>query len=165
MQANSGDDATFSDLLATHQVLFNFPSKGWLFKLDPEAAGVGRKWQAPGLDTHDWISFEIRKFWEEQGWANYDGVAWYRHTFTGPALPEGKKIQLVVGAVDESATVWINGEKAGEFDEGDAGWDKRFSLDVTGKLASGRENQIVFRVLDQAGAGGLWKGIRLLAEK
>jgi hypothetical protein len=70
----------------------------------------------------------------------------------------------VFGAADENAMVWLNGEKIGEHCIGEYGWDQRFSIDVTGKLKSG-ENQLVVRVLDLGGVGGLWKGIDLMADK
>ncbi len=47
-----------------------------------------------------------------------------------PSVWRAEKVQLYFGAVDESAWVWVNGIKVGQHDEGEAGWDKRFGLDV-----------------------------------
>ncbi|HID07835.1 MAG TPA: hypothetical protein EYP10_11900, partial [Armatimonadetes bacterium] len=125
-QRGYDDESTFGDLLKTHEILFDFPAKGWLFRPDPEDRGIKEKWYRVDLDEADWSPIEIKKFWEEQGW-DYDGVAWYRTRFVVPQIPKGRKIFLVVGAADESATVWLNGERIGVHDIGEAGWTKRFS--------------------------------------
>jgi hypothetical protein len=163
-QQGYDDQATFGELRETQDVLLDFPATGWLFRTDPQDRGIREKWYRVDLPADGWKPIEIRKFWEEQGW-DYDGVAWYRTTFTVPTIPAGRKIELVVGAADESATVWINGEKVGVFDMGEAGWDQRFSLDVTGRIQPGQENQITFRLLDRVGAGGLWKSVKIMAAK
>ena len=36
-------------------------------------------------------------------------VAWYRRSFEAPALDGGRRLLLHFGAVDYSATVWVNG--------------------------------------------------------
>ncbi len=163
-QANYSDAAVFGDLLTTHDVLLDLPATGWLFRVDPSDKGIREQWYRDDLDEKPWKPIEIRKFWEEQGW-NYDGVGWYRLRFTAPDIPRGRKVALVVGAADESATVWLNGQKAGVHDREEGGWDKRFSLDITKDLKPGRENQIAVRVLDCTGAGGLWKSIKIMAPK
>jgi hypothetical protein len=158
----SDDQSTFGDLAATHDLLFSFPSGGWSFRVDPDGVGERDQWFATP-QAAKWKPIEIRKFWEEQGW-DYDGFGWYRTTFKVDRIPDGKKISLVFGAVDENATVWLNGEKIGEHCIGEYGWDQRFSLNVTGKAEAG-ENQLVVRVLDLGGVGGIWKGLELVAEK
>ena len=159
------DDASvFGDLLETHEVLFDFPATGWVFRADPEDKGIREEWPLAAPSTAEWSPIEIKRFWEEQGW-DHDGVAWYRTEFIVPSVPKGKSLQLVVGAADESATVWIDGEKVGTFDIGEAGWDKRFSFDMTGRIEAGKKTPIAFRVLDRTGVGGLWKSIKITAAK
>ena len=152
--------------------MLSFPSDGWRFRVDPDRVGEKEQWFAkPPFESEPqgrrqaagWGPIEIRKFWEEQGW-DYDGFGWYSTTFKIDRIPDGKKISLVFGAADENAVVWLNGEKVGEHCIGEYGWDQRFSIDVTGKLKAG-ENQLVVRVLDLGGVGGLWKGIELMADK
>lgn len=158
----SDDQTTFGDLMATHQLLLDFPSAGWRFRADPNRVGEQNKWFAIASSA-EWTPIEIRKFWEEQGW-DYDGFGWYRITFKIDRIPEEKKLSLVFGAVDENATAWLNGEKVGKHCIGEYGWDQRFSIDVTGKIKPGT-NDLVVRALDLGGVGGTWKGIELLAEK
>jgi len=88
-----------------------------------------------------------------------------------PESAKGQKIELVVGAADESAWVWVNGVKVGEHDEGEAGWDKRFSIDVTAAIrpgavqryASSRRTLIAVKVLDRTAFGGIWRSAKLLS--
>lgn len=160
-QEHFDDTSTFGDLLKTHDALLDLPADDWRFKPDPELHGDAEKWFKRDFDDSRWENVRIKQFWEEQGF-DYDGVAWYRRTIDVPAVPSGKKIELVFGAVDEGATVWLNGEQIGAHDDGEVGWDKRFSIDVTGKIQPG-QNQLAVRVLDRTGPGGIWKSIKLLA--
>ena len=156
------DTATFGPLARTHETVFGFPAKGWSFRMDPDDVGTQQEWFRVDLNAKDWSPIEIRKFWDEFGW-NCVGYGWYRTTFVAPGLPAGRRIELVVGAADEGAAVWLNGEKVGEFDQGTSGWDKRFSVDITGKLRAGKENSIAIRVSNNEGIGGLWKSIKIMA--
>ena len=159
------DNETFGDLMATHRVILDLPVAGWRFRTDPADAGAKEKWHRVDLDEKGWNGIEIKRFWEEQGWAGYDGVGWYRLSFEMPAPPPARPLLLVVGAADESATVWVNDRRIGVHDIGpDAGWLKRFRMDITSALRVGK-NQITFRVVDTTGAGGLWKSIKIMAPK
>jgi hypothetical protein len=157
------DTSTFGDLLIAQSLLFDIPNDGWHFKLDPENKGRDARWFADETPSTDWASIETGKFWEEQGY-DYDGVAWYRRTIGVPNIPAGKKITLVLGAADESAWVYLNGELIGEHDIGEGGWDQRVAIDVTGKLRTG-QNNLAIRVLDRTGPGGLWKSVKIFCEK
>ncbi len=56
-------------------------STGWKFKL-----GDDRSWSDPGLDDSNWRAIRPGAAWEKQGFADYDGYAWYRlHV----RMPEG----------------------------------------------------------------------------
>jgi hypothetical protein len=60
----------------------------------------------------------------------------------------------------------VNGVKAGVHDEPpDFGWDKRFAIDVTGKLKPGEANTIAVKVGNSSLAGGIWKSVKLAVEK
>jgi hypothetical protein len=71
---------------------------------------------------------------------------------------------MVVDAADESAVIWLNGKKLCNHDIGEYGWDQLFTCDITGRIHAGN-NQLTIRVLDRAGAGGLYKSIKILSEK
>ena len=45
-------------------------------------------------------------------------------------------------------------------------WKKRFLVDVTGRLRSGRSNHLAVRVVDYGPfGGGIWKPVKLIAER
>jgi len=134
------------------------------FKLDPDDVGEQEKWYATGLDDSKWDTIEIRQWWEPQGY-RYDGVAWYRRTIQAPPSAKGRKLYLAFGAVDESAWLYVNGLRAGDHDQGEYGWDKRFLVDVTDQLRPGEPNQITVMVYDRGAYGGIWKSVKLIAPR
>src|SRR5207247_6434871 len=117
------------------------------------------KWYETSMTWTD-QRIRIGRFWEEEI-GDYDGYGWYFTGFDAPSIPGGRKVSLVIGAADESADVWLNGEKIGSHDIGELGWDQRFSLDITRKLHPG-SNRLAIRVLDRSGPGGLWRPIKIL---
>ncbi len=142
------------------------PKTGWKFRTDPGGDGHVGKWFDPALDESDWIEIEIEKFWhdaEPEKVGQYLGIGWYRTTVTAPPKPEGAINQVILRfeSVDESTWLWINGEYAGVHDIGPGGWRTTFDLDITPFLRWGQANQITVRVLNTAGAGGIYKPVEL----
>lgn len=165
-QPGYSDEATFGDLRAKYDFVADLP-KVWEFRTDPGRVGERERWFAPEVDLADWRGLEIGKFWDEQG-VKYTGDAWYRLTWVAPTarVPQKARLILWFGAVDETATVWVNGVRAGAHREPpDIGWDKRFAVDVTGKLKLGQTNTIAVKVGNSTLAGGIWKSVRLAVEK
>lgn len=71
-------------------------------------------------------------------------VVWYRRNFSVEESDyAGKRVLLKFGAVDTVASVWINGEYAGEH----TGGHTSFELDITAFLRSG-ENELTVRAVD-----------------
>jgi hypothetical protein len=131
---------------AEKHLLLDLTPGAWEFNADPNAESS---------------PIQVGKFWEEQGW-DHDGHGWYRTKFR--LSRRAKKIVLHIAAADESATVWLNGKEVGTHDIGENGWDRPFSFDVTRFLKPGdAENELIIRVLDRAGAGGLWKTVTLVS--
>jgi hypothetical protein len=134
---------------------------GWRFQTDTRQTGHKQKWFDTGFNDSSWQNISINKAWEEQIGQSYDGVGWYRLTFTLPEKPAQAGTDIVFDSVDESAWIWINGEYVGQHDIGTAGWNKRFAMDVSDLLKWGGQNQITVRVLDRMQAGGIWKPVYL----
>lgn len=166
-QPGHDDESTFGAYLRGGKtVVLDLPRTGWMFQTDPQDKGRSEQWQDADRDVSDWKPIEIGKFWEEQGQARYDGVAWYRLSFAAPAdIATGAPLRLAIGAADESAWVWLNGTSVGEHDAGSGGWRDMFDLDVTGTIRPGAQNTLVIRVFDRGGAGGLWKSIKLVRQQ
>lgn len=73
---------------------------------------------------------------------------WYRRTFTVPAAWSGRHIVLNFGAVDQQATVYVNGTTVGMHT---GGYDA-FSFDITSALHSG-SNEVIVGVYDPTDSG------------
>jgi beta-galactosidase/beta-glucuronidase len=71
-------------------------------------------------------------------------VCWYRRRFERPNLAPGERLLLHFGAVDHSATVWVNGAIAARHDGGYT----PFSVDITRFLVGAPEQLIVVRAYD-----------------
>jgi len=140
------------------------PKTGWKFRADPSRYGHVRKWFDPKLDEQDWIEIETEKFWHDarpEKIGRYLGIGWYRTVVALPQKPEGVINEAVLrfDAVDESTWLWINGQYAGMHDIGPNGWRTTFDIDVTPFVNWGGPNQITVRVLNTAGAGGIYQPV------
>lgn len=137
------------------------PLRGWKFAKDLKGDMHEGGCYSTGFDDSGWKTVEIGKFWEHFI-GIYDGIGWYRLTFTAPAKPEHyNAVELRFSAVDENGWVWLNGIYIGQHDLGKSGWNVPFSLDVTREIEWGKPNQLTVRVLDSGGAGGIWKPVHL----
>lgn len=154
------DESTFGDLKPWYEEVLSLPSE-WVLAFDAQDRGVQERWFAPDYDALGWRKVRIGAFWEEQGY-DYDGVAWYRVAFTVPEALRGRIVRLFFGAVDDAAWVFVNGQLAGIHDEGGR---RRFSVEVTHLLRFDAPNLLVVRVLDRGGPGGIWKSVKLMAER
>lgn len=133
--------------------------ENWLFRTDPKFDGHRVGWFKKELKENKWTKIKIG-YWEEQGFKDYDGIAWYRFKFRMPPAPaEMKAVELYFRGVDESAWVWLNGKYVGQHDLGPSGWDKPFHLDVTGEILWGKENVLAVRVEDTQYGGGIWRPV------
>ncbi len=149
----------------------------WQFKWDPKEIGREEKWFAEDLNTKDWLKARTDEWWEDQGvgkrWKkkygeDYNGLAWYRTTFTITPDYKGRKISIYFGAVDEAAIVWVNGSKVldrpypykGDKDS----WRKPFMVDISKVVRFGSTNTVVVEVEDRAGKGGIYKPASIVAD-
>jgi glycosidase len=126
----------------------------WLFKIDSLDRGVAEKWFDKGFDRTDWSRVSVPDYWDRFNLESYDGIGWYARTFeladtSGP-------MALVFGGVDDDADVWINGTKVGTH----VGYSEPFYFEVGGNLRPGK-NEIVVRVNDRGGSGGIYKPVTL----
>ncbi len=136
------------------------PTTGWKFILDKEISGHKKGYFNVECDTSQWADIGVG-WWENLGYKDYDGFAWYRIEFTAPEKIDSNAVELNFGAVDEAAWIWLNGTYLGCHDIGLAGWKVPFDVDCTKELKWGEKNILVVRVQDAADAGGIWKPITL----
>ena len=135
------------------------PFEGWTFRTDPTECGHLEKWFDVKFNDSKWRRIAVNTTWEKQGYAGYDGIAWYRVKFRMPPKTKCLAVELSFGGVDESAWVWLNGKYIGQHDIGPDGWKVPFKLDVTQEIKWGEENLLAVRVEDTEHAGGIYKPV------
>ena len=94
---------------------------------------------------------------------HYTGIAWYRIDVDVPDDWAGLDARAVFDGVDDSFTVWLDGARLGQFGDPATGttvWLEQQVQPLGQRLTPGRHT-LVLRVVDHAGAGGLWKPARL----
>jgi hypothetical protein len=136
------------------------PGNGWKFAVDPMTNGHEKNFFAINFDDSSWKELKIGG-WNAQGIRDYSGVAWYRLTFKMPEKIDSNAVELYFRGVDECAWVWLNGVYCGQHDEGPAGWNRPFWLDVTKEIRWNAENTLVVRVYNSVQDGGIWKPVSL----
>ncbi len=128
---------------------------GWLFKIDSTDQGLAARWFAEGFDRSDWLQVNVPDHWDRYNLGPYHGVGWYARTFE--VADTSGPMALVFAGVDDDADVWINGMKVGAH----VGYSEMFSLDVGHSLRRGK-NEVVVRVNDRGGPGGIYKPVTLV---
>jgi len=131
--------------------------EAWDFLVDPTGVGEASGWHRDGAIGGGWQPLHTTAAtWSEQGLHYYKGAAWYRTRVDLPQAAAGDSLYLFFGGVDEKATVWLNGELAGESAVGSF---RPFDLDVTGLARPGASNTVAVRVLNEklneVGTGGI----------
>jgi hypothetical protein len=135
----------------------------WRFK-----TGDSERWKDPQYDDHGWDRIFVPAVWETQGYAHYDGFAWYRIHFTIPAELGEKSMVLLLGKIDDLDETFINGEQIGNtgrvYDnprrnrhEDEYNMVREYTI-PSGVLKAGTENTIAVRVFDGKGYGGIYQG-------
>jgi len=117
----------------------------WQFAFDDKDEGLGAGWH---LDSKPYTRTIIVPFCFESklsgiGDTSFHPVVWYRRQFEIPAAWKGRRVLLHFGAVDYKATVWVNGQVAGEHEGGNT----PFRFDITPMLKPG-SNTVAVRVWD-----------------
>lgn len=136
----------------------------WRFRTDPDDRGRAASWADPktAVDGAEWRDLRAGSHWENQAddLRHYTGVAWYRIDLDVPADWRDLDARAVFDGVDDSFELWLNGEPAGSFGDPVTKttiWLERQVAELGRRLRPGERNTLVLRVVDHAGAGGLWK--------
>jgi beta-galactosidase len=146
----------------------------WLFRTDSQNAGTKENWFGASVPARGWRKVIVPHTWQvEAPLVDYRGIAWYWRSFEAPAAWRESAVRVEFEAVFHSATVWVNGELAGEHSR--KGYTA-FALDITHLLHWGRTNTIAVRVdnafnehmvprgrsSDWAHDGGIFRPVQLL---
>lgn len=66
-----------------------------------------------GYDDRNWESIKVPAPWENEGFANYNGYAWYRIHFDGSDLKGFKNLIINLGYIDDVHEAYLNGKLLG----------------------------------------------------
>ena len=121
------------------------------------------------FDDSDWGEIFVPAKWEDQGYRDYDGYAWYRKSFIFKVANDNEKMVLMMGKINDIDQVFINGIFVGS--TGKFPMDSRTKASVgqeyvafrgyyipDGLLKKNQKNVIAVRVLDVGGNGGIYEG-------
>lgn len=131
----------------------------WKFHLFDNA-----EWSKADFDDSDWENIVVPSSWENQGFREYDGFAWYRKTFSIPDNYNTNDQVIILGRVDDMDEVFINGkyiDGTGNIDRkwADNGeWEKYRTYQIPDNVLKPGRNTIAVRVYDQQGRGGIYEG-------
>lgn len=116
----------------------------WQFEIDFGAEGYEREFfKRESLNGEIIVPFCPESELSKVNYKGFMNCVWYKRNFTVPETWSGKSVILHFGAVDYKATVWINGEKAGEH----LGGYTSFCFDITKYLKKG-ENSVTVAAFD-----------------
>lgn len=145
----------------------------WKFK-----TGDDPSWASPGFDDHAWGTIDPVRPWDDQGYPEYTGYAWYRFravirndlkTRYGP----NDSLKILLGRIDDCDQVFLNGEMIGEngrtvyakeipgdgYIRASGLWntDRRYVLSIRDpRIRWDQENVIAVRCYNQDGPGGMF---------
>jgi hypothetical protein len=133
-------------------------SGNWKFSV-----GDDIRWASPSYNDSKWDEIRVPDRWEDQGYNDYNGYAWYRKTFSIGKILSGNPIYLVFGNIDDADVVYLNGKvigKSGNFppDFKTAADRRRKYIIPDGCLKEDAENTIAVQVYDTYLEGGIIEG-------
>jgi sialate O-acetylesterase len=76
----------------------------WKFEIGDDST-----WNNPKLNDSKWNEIHVPSPWEDQGYAGYDGYAWYRKHFKFTGGHRGAPLYLLIGSIDDVGEVYLNG--------------------------------------------------------
>lgn len=130
----------------------------WLFTI-----GDREEFADPNYNDRNWEKIQVPSPWENEGFANYNGYAWYRYHFNGKDLKGFNNLVIRLGYIDDVHEAYLNGQLIGfkgsfppDFY---TAYDARNEYAIPNELinASG-DNVIAIKVYDITKEGGLIKG-------
>ncbi len=115
----------------------------WRFSVDKEQVGEQQGWMDRGFDDSSWITVNVPHTWNVMPeYSEYEGLGWYRRTFTIPEEARNGHLRLKFEAVFYLARVWLNGQYLGQHEGGYT----PFEFDVTSLVKNDETNVIALQV-------------------
>ena len=131
-----------------------------MWKFSP---GDNAEWKQEHCDESGFAEIPVPSYWQNAGYPQLHGYAWYRKTFTVSTLPPDKTLVLMLGKIDDFDAVYLNGTLIGST----GAIDHPASDDGAPHYAQNRNylfptsllketNTIAVRVYDRGGVGGIY---------
>ncbi len=130
----------------------------WKFSI-----GTDDRWADPSFDDSKWDQIRVPDKWEDQGYSDYNGYAWYRKKFKMEETDDNTPLYLVLGRIDDADEVYLNGKligKSGNFPpEYITAYNKvrRYHI-PKGILKMNAVNTVAVKVYDSYLEGGIVSG-------
>ncbi|MBS2213468.1 glycoside hydrolase [Carboxylicivirga mesophila] len=141
----------------------DLPLEGhWKFKTGDESY-----YKAVAYNDSNWDELMVPRAWEDQGYSDYDGMAWYRKTITLPDNLKEKRLVILLGKIDDVDEVYINGVligQTGEINDNyfftyNHAWKALRGYTIPPKLHQATAQlTIAVRVQDRTQTGGIYEG-------
>jgi sialate O-acetylesterase len=135
----------------------------WKFHIGDEMI-----WKEKKFNDSSWANLIVPSKWENQGFKEYDGYAWYRKTIQIPDALFDKNLFLLLGKIDDLDQTFINGQLIGSTGElenipedfiGRNEWNEKRSYLIPKNLKSSDGiYTIAIRVYDGFRDGGIYEG-------
>ncbi len=124
--------------------------------MDPNVKGQFMGFYHPDVRNQGWRTTKTwSSTWEAQGLGPYrQGAVWYRVEFDLPRRIQEQGIGLFVGAVEDEAHVWINGNYIGR----GRGFIRPFAFDLTEHARPGERNLLAIQVIRRNMLNEIWRG-------
>jgi len=131
----------------------------WRFRPDSEDVGLNQAWHDPEHPDADWAVVRAGERWEDQDFAEIDGVAWYRRWVDVPKSWVGRTLWFAAGALNDAGTLYCNGKRVNDYGDHETRSmaDKPVIADLTRFLKCGESNLLALRAFDWGASGGLWR--------
>lgn len=81
----------------------------WKFSI-----GDNPEWSNPDFDDSHWENIYVPSSWENEGFHDYNGYAWYRKEFMLERSIDKEYVYLVLGYIDDADEVYLNGKLVGK---------------------------------------------------
>lgn len=122
--------------------------------------GDNPEWSKIDYDHKNWDELYVPKSWEDNGYKDYNGYAWYRKEFYLNSKTNDEFVYLLLGYIDDADEVYLNGKLIGV--TGVMGTNvvtaytiKRKYLVPSNLLNTDSKNTIAVRVYDFYYEGGI----------
>ena len=116
-------------------------------------------------EVAEWKKIMVPSPWEQQGFYRYDGLAWYKKSFTIDAkLIDNEDLVLILGKIDDFDKTYLNGKLIGRTNDGEPfgssdSYNQLRAYNIPHQLLKkNAPNVIEVLVEDMGNIGGIYEG-------